>query len=89
MKREVKKLLQKSIESLILSIEIFNRPSDTGRCTASLIFMDHSFEMLLKAAILHRNGEIREKRHAPNTIGFDKCMISYSMYEDSFLLFCV
>lgn len=26
MKREVKKLLQKSIESLILSIEIFNRP---------------------------------------------------------------
>lgn len=74
MKREVKKLLQKSIESLILSIEIFNRPSDTGRCTASLIFMDHSFEMLLKAAILHRNGEIREKRHAPNTIGFDKCL---------------
>ena len=74
MKRDVRKLLQKSIDSLILSIEIFNRPSDTGRATAALIFMDHSFEMLLKAAILHKNGEIREKRHDPNTIGFDKCL---------------
>ncbi len=74
MKRDVKKLLNKAIESLILSIEIFNRPNDTGRATAALIFMDHSFEMLLKSAILHRNGEIREKKHDPNTIGFDKCL---------------
>lgn len=73
MKREVKKLLQKAIESLIVSIEIFNRPNDTGRCTASLIFMDHSFEMLLKAAIVHRGGSIWEK-DSPNTIGFDKCL---------------
>lgn len=73
MKREVKKLLQKAIDSLILSIEIFNRPNDTGRRTASLIFMDHSFEMLLKAAIVHKGGSIWEK-DSPNTIGFDKCL---------------
>lgn len=73
MKREVKKLLQKAIDSLIISVEIFNRPSDIGRCTASLIFMDHSFEMLLKAAIVHKGGSIWEK-DSPNTIGFDKCL---------------
>jgi hypothetical protein len=39
----------------------------------SLIFLDHSFEMLLKAAILHRGGKIREKR-AKQTIGFDGCV---------------
>ncbi len=73
MKKEVAKLLRKAIDSLILSVEIFNRPSDAGRSTASLIFMDHSFEMLLKASIIHKGGDIREK-DSPNTIGFDKCL---------------
>lgn len=73
MKREVKTLLNKAIDSLVISIEMFNRPNDTGRCTASLIFMDHGFEMLLKAAIIHKGGSIREK-DSPNTIGFDKCL---------------
>ena len=73
MKREAKTLLKKAIDSLVLSIEIFNRPNDAGRCTAALIFIDHSFEMLLKAAIIHRDGSIREK-DSPNTIGFDKCL---------------
>jgi hypothetical protein len=35
--------------------------------------LDHSFEMFMKAAILHRGGRIREKR-AKETIGFDKCV---------------
>lgn len=38
-----------------------------------LIFLDHSFEMLLKAAILHKGGKIRERR-AKNTLGFDACV---------------
>jgi len=38
-----------------------------------LILLDHSFEMLLKAAILHRGGRIREPREK-NTIGFDACV---------------
>jgi hypothetical protein len=38
-----------------------------------LIQLDHAFEMLLKAAILHRGGRIREKR-AKETIGFDACV---------------
>jgi len=58
MKREVKLLRKKAVESLLLCIEHFNRPSDVGRADAVLILLDHSFEMLLKACILHRGGRI-------------------------------
>ena len=73
MKREARLLFQNAVSSLILAVEHFNRPWDKGRTNAVLIFLDHSFEMLLKAAILHRGGRIRE-RHAPQTIGFDNCV---------------
>jgi hypothetical protein len=42
------------MESLLLSIEVFNRPQERGRTATTLILLDHSFEMLLKAGILHR-----------------------------------
>lgn len=70
MKKEVKILRAKAVESLVLSIELFNRPSDAGRTHGVLIFLDHAFEMLFKAIILHRGGRIREPR-AKQTIGFD------------------
>lgn len=73
MKREVRLLKGKALGSLTLSIEHFNRPWDLGRGDAVLILLDHSFEMLLKAAILHRGGRIREPREK-NTIGFDACV---------------
>jgi hypothetical protein len=73
MKREVKLLLQKACDSLVLAIELFNRPHDRGRVSGTLIMLDHSFEMFMKAAIVHRGGRIREKR-AKETIGFDKCV---------------
>lgn len=73
MKREAKLLLGKSCDSLVLSIELFNRPNDRGRVSSTLIQLDHAFEMLLKAALLHRGGRIREKR-AKETIGFDACV---------------
>jgi hypothetical protein len=73
MKREPKLLLQKACDSLLLSVELFNRPHDRGRVSATLIHLDHAFEMLLKAAIVHRGGRIREKR-AKETIGFNACV---------------
>src|SRR5690606_36316312 len=73
MKREVKLLLEKACDALVLSIELFNRPHDRGRVSGSWIQLDHSFEMLMKAAILHRGGRIRERR-AKETIGFDACV---------------
>lgn len=73
MRKEVRLLKEKAVNSLLLSIEHFNRPWNVGRSDAVLIFLDHSFEMLLKASILHRGGRIRERR-AKNTVGFDACV---------------
>jgi len=73
MKREAKLLVERAVDSLVLGIEIFNRPSNRGRTEAVLIHLDHAFEMLLKAAIVHRGGRIREQGD-PHTIGFDHCL---------------
>ncbi|HKQ48599.1 MAG TPA: DUF3644 domain-containing protein [Phycisphaerae bacterium] len=73
MKREASLLLGKACDSLLLSIEFFNRPHDRGRTEAVLILLDHAFEMLLKASILRQGGRIRDKR-ARETIGFDACV---------------
>ena len=73
MRREAKLLLEKACDALVLSIELFNRPHDRGRISGTLIQLDHGFEMLMKAAILHRGGRIREKR-GKETIGFDACV---------------
>lgn len=73
MKKAVKILRGKGVDSLVLSVELFNRPTDRGRVDSVLIFLDHGFEMLLKAAILHKGGRIRERR-AKHTIGFDACL---------------
>jgi hypothetical protein len=73
MKKEARILVGKAINSLILSIEHFNRPWDQGRPETVLILLDHAFELLLKAAILHKGGKIRKKREN-QTIGFDECI---------------
>lgn len=73
MKKEVRQLREKAINSLVLSIDHFNRPWDRGRTEGVLILLDHSFEMLLKAVIRHRLGKIRKPR-AKQTIGFDACV---------------
>jgi Domain of unknown function (DUF3644) len=66
-------LLEKAADSLLLGIEKFNCPFERGRVTAVLISLDHAFEMLLKASILHRGGLIR-KKGASETLGFDACI---------------
>ncbi|MBT9132788.1 MAG: hypothetical protein DDT33_01317 [Firmicutes bacterium] len=73
MKREARIMLGKSIDSLALSIEHFNRPCDRGRKEAVLVFLDRGFELLLKATVVHRGGRIRERR-AKETISLDKCV---------------
>lgn len=73
MKKEVRQLREKALNALVLSIDHFNRPWDRGRVEAVLILLDHSFEMLLKAAIRHRGGQIRNAREK-QTIGFNACV---------------
>ena len=73
MKKEAKLLLGRGTDSLVLAVEYFNRPWDCARAETVLICLDRSFEMLLKAAILHKGGRIRERK-AKQTIGFAHCV---------------
>ena len=73
MRRKARLLLDKACDSLLLGIEIYNRPHDLGRVSSVLILTNHAFEMLLKAAIVHRGGKINE-RGVGETISFDACV---------------
>jgi len=73
LKKNVGPLLDRAAESLTLAIELFNRPSEVARCHGVLILLQHSFEMLLKAAILQRTGQIHN-RDEKYTYGFDRCL---------------
>lgn len=60
--------------SFRIAVELFNRPFEDGRTESVLILLDHSFEMLLKAAILRRGGEIRADDGSGQTISLEKCV---------------
>jgi hypothetical protein len=73
LRKEARLLLDRAIDALTLSIDHFNRSWGIARAEAVLLQLDRSFEMLLKAAIVHKGGRIRERR-AKQTIGFDHCV---------------
>jgi hypothetical protein len=53
-----------ALESLTLSIELFNRPSPAARDHAVIMMLAHSFEMMLKGIIFQRRGRVRDKGDA-------------------------
>ena len=73
MRREARRLADKACESLLISIELFNRPIDKGRTESGLILMDRSLELLLKSAIVHRGGTIWRK-DTSETIDFSRAI---------------
>src|SRR5438128_1688626 len=73
MRKKTRMLLERAEHSLVLSIEVFNRPYENGRREAFLMLLDHAFEMLLKAAIFEKTGRIRPRR-ATYSYGFEKCV---------------
>ena len=69
----VRALRERAANSLILAIELFNRPQDRGRTEAVLILLQHAFEMLLKAIIVDKTGVVHEKSQR-FTYGFERCL---------------
>lgn len=59
----VQALFQQAIDSLVLGIEHFNRPSDIGRHASVLMMLDHAAEMLLKAALADRGDPLRNPKN--------------------------
>ena len=72
-KRDVAELKKRAINSLVLGIELFNRPHDQGRAEGVLILLHHAFEMLLKATIKDKTGTVHAKGEK-YSFGFDKCL---------------
>lgn len=72
-KRDVSELKGRAINSLVLGIELFNRPHDRGRAEGVLILMHHAFEMLLKAIIKDKTGTVHAKGEK-YSYGFGKCL---------------
>ena len=73
LKRDVAELKKRAINSLVLAIELFNRPHDQGRAEGVLILLHHAFEMLLKGIIKDRTGSVHAKGEK-YSYGFDKCL---------------
>lgn len=73
LKRDVAELQQRAIASLILAIELFNRPNDLGRADTVLILLHHAFEMLLKAVIKERTGTV-QAADGRRTLKFLQCL---------------
>lgn len=59
-RKKSKLFLERGISSLLISIELFNRPYERGRIEGVLLMLHHAFEMLLKATIYQKTGKIRE-----------------------------
>ena len=70
---EVGLLLKQAVESLVLGIEHFNRPSERCRKTTVLLMLDHAFEMLLKAALGQRGVALR-KPDTGYALGINECL---------------
>ena len=62
----------KSEDSLVLVVEFFNRPHDTGRLSSVLLHLNLSIEMLLKSILLRHDYDIRKENG--HTIEFGKCL---------------
>jgi len=73
MKRRTRLLKHTAIESLTLSVEVFNRPSPTARTQGVLLNLQHAFEMLFKAVIWEDRGRI-EPHGGGNSHSFRTCL---------------
>lgn len=72
-KRDAQVLHSKAIASMRVATAAFNSPDDVGRVTQVLLSLQHSFEMLLKAALVQNRVRVFDKESG-RSIGMDKCI---------------
>lgn len=73
LRRETTRFKRQALDSLVIGIELFNRPYGTCRTEGVLFLLQHAFEMLLKAAIYQARCTVHEPR-SNVTYKFDKCL---------------
>lgn len=67
---DVEALLRQGLDSLLLAVEHFNRPSEIGRQASVLMMLDHACEMLLKAGFIQRGESIRNPNGYTHSLEF-------------------
>ena len=72
----VQRLCDKSQEALILSIELYNRPTLKYRVEGCAFFLCNAWELLLKAHLVQRNGNraIYYSDKADRTLSLEDCV---------------
>lgn len=73
MKQSTRVLKRKAVASLKRMTAAFNAVDEEGRTSSVLLSLQHSFEMLLKAALVHNNVPVFDK-NLGRSIGFEKCL---------------
>lgn len=73
LRQEARVLKKKAIASLTAAVSAFNSPIEDGRHTLVLLTLQHSFEMLLKAALVQAGVSVFDKKLG-RSIGFEKCI---------------
>ena len=72
-RRETRRFKHRAINSLLLAIELFNRPQEAGRAEGVVILLQHAFEMLIKGAIYQNRGTIFGTGEDV-AYGFNRCL---------------
>lgn len=73
LRQEARILKGKALSSLVTAIEAFNSARDNGRATRVLLSLQHSFEMLLKAALVQMGVSVFDNKTG-RSLPFDKCV---------------
>ena len=73
LRREAKTLKVKALQSLRRGIECFNSFDEEGRITTTLLHLQHSGEMLLKAVLVQNQQPVFDKKQG-TAIGFERCV---------------
>jgi hypothetical protein len=84
LRQEARVLKRKALSSLVSATEAFNSPRDDGRPTRVLLHLQHSFEMLLKAALVQAGVSVFDHKTG-RSLGFDKC-VNLAMGDDTIKL---
>jgi hypothetical protein len=73
LRQEARVLKRKALSSLITATEAFNSPREEGRATRVLLHLQHSFEMLLKAALVQAGVSVFDRKTG-RSLGFERCI---------------
>jgi hypothetical protein len=73
LRREASTLKVKAVSSLRRAVRAFNDYDDDGRVCTTLLHLQHSFEMLMKAALVQQGHTVMDPRDG-KSIGFAKCV---------------